>query len=213
MSDAAILFIVSAPSGAGKTSLLRELVPSDERLLMSISHTTRARRPGEEEGVHYHFVSDEHFHQLVTEGAFLEHAKVFDNYYGTTEAGVRGQLAGGHDLVLEIDWQGADQVRRRFADAVSIFIAPPSIEALRERLAQRGQDGAQVVERRMADACRELSHYPAYDYLVINDNFSIALEDLRAILRAERLRVARQALRARVVLEESLGPMHGKPYN
>lgn len=212
MFDAAILFIVSAPSGAGKTSLLSELVPSDERLLVSISHTTRAMRPGEEDGVHYHFVSVEHFQHLAAEGAFLEHAKVFDHYYGTTEAGVRGQLAGGHDLVLEIDWQGADQVRQRFADAVSIFVAPPSIRTLRERLSQRGQDNVEVVERRMAEARRELSHYPEYDYLVINDNFSLALEDLRAILRAERLRAPRQALRAQAVLEESLGPMHGKPY-
>ncbi len=212
MSDAAILFIVSAPSGAGKTSLLGELVSSDERLLVSVSHTTRARRPGEEDGVHYHFISVEHFEHLVAEGAFLEHAQVFDHYYGTTEAGVRGQLAGDRDLVLEIDWQGARQVRQRFPEAVSIFIAPPSIEALRERLAQRGQDDAEVVERRMADARGELSHYAEYDYLVINDDFSSALEDLRAIVCAERLRAPRQALCAAGVLEGPLGPVHGKPY-
>lgn len=195
MTPPGILFIVSAPSGAGKTSLLRELVPADERLVMSVSHTTRAMRDGEQDGVHYHFVTVERFQALVGEGAFLEHAQVFDNYYGTAEAGVRGQLAQGLDVVLEIDWQGARQVRQRFADSVSIFIAPPSIEALRERLSGRGQDSAEIVERRMRDAQSELSHYPEYDYLVVNDDFSTTLGDLRAIVAAERLREPRQAAR------------------
>ena len=188
-----ILFIVSAPSGAGKTSLLRELVPADEGLVMSVSHATRAMRPGEQDGVHYHFVSVERFEQLVEQGAFLEHARVFDNYYGTAEDAVRAQLARGLDVVLEIDWQGARQVRRRFAEAVSIFILPPNIEALRERLSNRGQDSEQVVERRMADVRSELSHYPEYDYLVINDRFEAALAQLRAIVSAERLREPRQS--------------------
>ncbi|MCG6966898.1 MAG: guanylate kinase [Chromatiaceae bacterium] len=205
MSGSAILFIVSAPSGAGKTSLLRELVPSDPRLVMSVSHATRPIRPGEQTGVHYHFVSVERFEELVGEGAFLEHARVFDNYYGTAEAAVRDQLAQGLDVVLEIDWQGAEQVRRRFPDAVSIFIAPPSIDALRERLSGRGQDSPGVVERRMADARSELSHFPEYDYLIVNDDFAAALADLRAVVSAERLREPRQAERHAAALAAMLG--------
>ena len=205
MSDPAILFIVSAPSGAGKTSLLRELVPADERLVMSVSHATRTMRPGEEDGVHYHFVSVERFEELVEQGAFLEHARVFDNYYGTSEAAVRGQLAEGRDVVLEIDWQGARQVRRRFPGAVSVFIAPPNIEALRDRLSGRGQDSVEVIERRMTDARRELSHYPEYDYLVINDDFATALSELRAIVTAERLREPRQSGRFAAELAAMLG--------
>lgn len=205
MSEAGILFIVSAPSGAGKTSLLRELVPADERLVVSVSHTTRAMRPGERDGQHYHFVSIEHFEQLVGEGAFLEHAPVFDNYYGTSEAAVREPLAQGLDVVLEIDWQGARQVRRRFPESVSIFIAPPNIEALRERLSGRGQDSAEIVERRMVDARSELSHFPEYDYLVINDDFATALAELRCVVTAERLREPRQSGRFTEVLADMLG--------
>lgn len=205
MSPSGILFIVSAPSGAGKTSLLRELVPADERLVMSVSHATRAMRSGEENGVHYHFVTVQHFEQLVGDGAFLEHAKVFDNYYGTAEATVRNQLAKGLDVILEIDWQGARQVRKRLPEAVSVFIAPPSIDALRSRLSTRGQDSQDVVERRMRDARNELSHFPEYDYLVINDDFSVALADLRAIVDAERLREPHQAARYAGALAEMLG--------
>ena len=205
MSESGILFIVSAPSGAGKTSLLRQLVPADPQLQMSVSHTTRAMRPGEEDGLHYHFVTAERFEQLVEVGGFLEHARVFDNFYGTAEDSVRAQLAQGSDLVLEIDWQGARQVRQRFPGAVSVFIAPPSIEALRERLSGRGQDSAEIVERRMADARSELSHFPEYDYLVINDDFDGALTELRAIVTAERLREPRQAGRFADALASMLG--------
>jgi guanylate kinase len=203
-SNHGILFIVSAPSGAGKTSLLRALLPEDEGLVLSISHTTRPPRPGEQDGVDYHFVTVEEFMRLAGEGAFLEQAEVFGNYYGTSEAGVRRQLEAGHDVVLEIDWQGARQVRKAFPQAVSIFIAPPSIEALRERLGSRGQDDETVIERRMKDARSELSHYPEYDYLVINDDFDTALQDLRCIVRAERLRTPRSAARHRQALTRML---------
>lgn len=205
MSETGILFIVSAPSGAGKTSLLRELLATDDRLVLSVSHATRAMRPGERDGEHYHFVSVERFREIVAEGGFLEHAQVFDNYYGTSEAAVRGPLGQGLDLVLEIDWQGARQVRERFPAAVSIFIAPPSIEALRERLSGRGQDSAETVERRMADARSELSHHAEFDYLVINEVFDRALDDLRAIVRTERLRQPRQADRFGAELAKMLG--------
>jgi len=154
-----ILFIVSAPSGAGKTSLLKALLPTDDNLVLSVSHTTRSPRPGEVDGVDYHFVSVEEFMRLAGEGAFLEQAEVFGNYYGTSESGVRAQLAQDQDVVLEIDWQGARQVRKAFPEAVSIFIVPPSIEALRERLSGRGQDDEAIIERRMAEARKELSHY------------------------------------------------------
>jgi len=200
-----ILFIVSAPSGAGKTSLLKQLIPADPGLALSVSHTTRAMRPGEQNGVHYHFVAVDDFLRMVGEGAFLEHAQVFDNYYGTAEAGVRKQLAGGQDVVLEIDWQGARQVRQRFPEAVSIFVAPPSIEALRERLGGRGQDSEEIIERRMRDAQSELSHYAEYDYLVINDDFDTALGELAAIVAAERLREPRQAGRHSEALAGMLG--------
>lgn len=204
MSESSILFIVSAPSGAGKTSLLRQLVPADPRLSMSVSHATRAMRPGEADGVHYHFVDLATFERMVAAGDFLEHARVFDNYYGTSEAAVSAQLGSGRDVVLEIDWQGAAQVRRRFPGAVSIFIAPPSIRALRQRLSNRGQDSEEVVDRRMADARGELSHYPEYDYLLINDDFDTALAELRSIVGAERLRQLRQSNRHAAALSEML---------
>ena len=205
MSETSILFIVSAPSGAGKTSLLRELLSQDQGLSLSVSHTTRAMRPGEENGVHYHFVEVPAFQELVGQGAFIEHAQVFDNYYGTSEAAVRDQLAAGQDVVVEIDWQGARQVRKRFPEAVSIFVAPPSIEALRERLSGRGQDSEEIIDRRMRDAQAELSHYPEYDYLVINDDFALALQELGEIVRAERLRESRQAIRHAAALSDMLG--------
>ena len=188
---AGILFIVSAPSGAGKTSLLKALLPTDRRLALSISHTTRSPRPGDEDGVHYHFVGHGEFEQLIAAGAFLEHARVFDNRYGTAREAVARQLRGGQDVILEIDWQGARQVRQLFPHAVSVFIAPPSIEALRQRLQARGQDAPEVIARRMRDAKAELEHYPEYQYLVVNDVFEDALTDLGAIVRAERLRTCR----------------------
>ena len=188
------LYIVSAPSGAGKTSLLSRLVPEDDSLGLSISHTTRAPREGETDGVHYHFVSVEKFEAELEKGTFLESAKVFDNYYGTSEEGINVQLQQGLDVILEIDWQGAQQVRRRIPDAISIFILPPSVEALRERLGNRGQDAEEVINRRMDQARDELSHYPEYDYLVFNDDFETALKELKAIFTANRLQMGRASV-------------------
>jgi guanylate kinase len=184
------LYIVSAPSGAGKTSLLTELVPLDEQLKLSVSHTTRAPRPGEQDGIHYHFVSVEEFEAEVEKGAFIESANVFGNYYGTSEQSIRNQLAEGFDVILEIDWQGARQVRERVEQSVSIFILPPSVETLRKRLSQRGQDDEQTIERRMKQATDEMSHYPEYDYLVFNDDFKEALDQLAAIFKANRQKIA-----------------------
>jgi guanylate kinase len=187
------LYILSAPSGAGKTSLLKALREQDGELHVSISHTTRPMRPGEEDGVHYHFVDQASFLAKVARGDFLEHAEVFGNYYGTDEASVRAQLDAGQDTVLEIDWQGAQQVRKRFPDAVSVFILPPSPEALHERLSNRGQDSEEVIQGRMREAVSEMSHYAEFDYLVINDDFEQALRELAALVTAQRLRLARQA--------------------
>lgn len=188
-----ILYIVSAPSGAGKTSLLKELVKQRDNIAVCVSHTTRAPRPGEENGVHYHFVDQARFQAMINAGEFLEHAQVFDNFYGTAEASVRAQLERGQDVVLEIDWQGAEQVRRIFPEAVSIFIVPPSVDALRERLSNRGQDSDAIIERRMRDAMSELSHHQEYDFIVVNDDFATALDDLHCIMRTQSLRAVRQA--------------------
>jgi len=195
MSDGT-LFIVSAPSGAGKTSLVKALLERDPSLRLAVSFTTRPPRPAEQDGVHYHFVDESRFLAMVGQGAFIEHAEVFGNLYGTAEATVREELAVGRDLLLEIDWQGARQVRERFPAAVSVFILPPSATALEGRLRGRGQDSDTVIAARMAEARSEISHFGEYDYLVVNDLFTAALDD-----RAERLR--RQ--RAERKLAEALG--------
>ncbi|MGD1991294.1 MAG: guanylate kinase [Chromatiales bacterium] len=187
-----ILFILSAPSGAGKTSLLHALMNDAEGLAVSVSHTTRKQRPGEVDGEHYHFVSVDEFQSMIAADAFIEHAQVFDNYYGTSKEAVRQQLDSGTDVILEIDWQGARQVRRLFPDAVSIFIVPPSVDALRERLSNRGQDSDEIIERRMSDALAELSHYDEYDYIIINDQFERALQELRCVLQAQHLMLGQQ---------------------
>ena len=170
------LYIVSAPSGAGKTSLLRELLKDQSQLVISISHTTRAMRDGEVNGEDYHFIDKAEFENMVEHSAFLEHAKVFDNYYGTSQRHVEQQLLKGFDVILEIDWQGARQIRSLMsAGCQSIFILPPSIGALRERLTGRGQDSDEVIERRMQDATNEMSHFSEFDYLVVNDTFTEAV--------------------------------------
>ena len=181
------LFVISAPSGAGKTSLVKALTESCDQLQVSISHTTRPMRPGEEDGVNYHFVSREEFLQRLEHDEFLEHAEVFGNLYGTSQRWLEQTLAEGFDLILEIDWQGAQQVRRLMPQAKSIFILPPTQEALRQRLNNRGQDSDEIIDKRMREAVSEMSHYVEYDYLVINDDFAHALIDLQSIFRANQL--------------------------
>ena len=199
------LLIVSAPSGAGKTSLVKALVERDPRVVLSVSHTTRPPRPGERDGVDYHFVDGATFERMAAEGAFLEHAEVFGNRYGTARATVERELAADRDVILEIDWQGAHLARAAMPEAVSVFILPPSREALEERLRGRGQDDETVIARRMARAVDEMSHYDEYDYLVVNDVFETALEDLLAIVRATRLRRPAQAVRHAELLRRLLG--------
>lgn len=194
------LYVISAPSGAGKTSLVAEMLRADDRLGVSVSHTTRPMREGEQHGVNYHFVSRDEFEAMIGRGDFLEHADVFGNYYGTSQVWVRETLATGQDVILEIDWQGAEQVRRLIPECVGIFIVPPSAEVLRERLTGRGTDAPEVVERRLAEAAEECSHAVEFDYLVVNDNFDVALADLLAIVRSQRLRMTAQQARHEVLL-------------
>ncbi|MGB1949703.1 MAG: guanylate kinase [Marinobacter sp.] len=194
------LYVISAPSGAGKTSLVAEMLRADDRLGVSVSHTTRPMREGEQHGVNYHFVSRDEFEAMIGRGDFLEHADVFGNYYGTSQVWVRETLATGQDVILEIDWQGAEQVRRLIPECVGIFIVPPSAEVLRERLTGRGTDAPEVVERRLAEATEECSHAVEFDYLVVNDNFDVALADLLAIVRSQRLRMTAQQARHEVLL-------------
>jgi guanylate kinase len=198
------LYVVSAPSGAGKTSLVSKLLQQDPNISVSVSHTTRNPRPGEIDGTNYNFVSVSEFERLIDDGGFLEHAKVFSNYYGTSQKWVDEQLRQGIDIILEIDWQGAQQVRRRHPDVISIFILPPSREALRERLSNRGQDSETVIDDRMAEARSESSHYPEYDYLVINDSFEEALDELASVFVCQRLRQTRQANSQRTLLSALL---------
>lgn len=198
------LFIFSAPSGAGKTSLVTSLLACTQHIGVSVSHTTRAPRPGEVDGKNYHFVSKEEFISMAGEGAFLEHAQVFDNYYGTSQAWVEAELEAGRDVILEIDWQGAQQVRRLIKDTVNVFIAPPSISALRERLRNRKQDDEETIERRMRDARNEISHFVEYDYLIINDDFDNTLQELRSIVIARRHRVTAQQVRHAEVINNLL---------
>ena len=179
------LFIISAPSGAGKTTLVRTLVESMPNLYVSISHTTRAQRPYEKDGSDYHFVDIDEFEKLIAKSQFLEYAQVFDNYYGTSRIWVEEQLNDGKDIILEIDWQGAEQVNRVMSNAVTIFVLPPSYETLESRLYDRG-DEDEIIERRMRDAKTEISHYQEYKFLVVNDDFETALKELTTIIQAMR---------------------------
>jgi len=198
------LYIVSAPSGAGKTSLVTRLLESCEDLVVSVSHTTRAPRPGEEDGKHYHFTDAERFLAMIEDGAFLEHARVFDNYYGTSREAVELELSRGLDVILEIDWQGAQQVRKLMPGCLSVFIVPPSRQALEERLRGRGQDSDAVIERRLQEAVKEIAHHVDYDYLVVNDDFELALVELEAVFTANRLRLRTQMERHRQLLDDLL---------
>ena len=197
-------FIVAAPSGAGKTSLVRALLDATPGLILSISTTTRAARPGEQDGRDYFFVDRDEFAQRRAQDAFLEHAEVFGNFYGTPRDWVEERLADGLDVILEIDWQGARQVRERMPEAIGIFVLPPSLDALEERLATRAQDDAEVIARRMRAARDEIRHYDEFDFLVINDDFGQALADLGAIVHAARLGRTAQQSRHERLLEELL---------
>ncbi len=189
------VFIVAAPSGAGKTSLVKELIARDPHVSESISYTTRAPRPGEQDKRDYHFVDRETFEKMSGNGEFLESAEVHGNLYGTGKEWTRSQSAAGRDIVLEIDWQGAQQVRKLLPDAVGIFVVPPSVDVLRARLTDRAQDSATVIDRRVAAARSELSHVHEFDYVIINDDFDDAVQDIISIVRSTRLRVAVQSSR------------------
>ncbi len=180
------LIVISAPSGAGKTTLVMALCESDPKLVVSVSHTTRPRRDGETDGIAYHFTDVDSFKETIDSGQFLEHAKVFDHYYGTCGNWVKSQLNEGKEVILEIDWQGAARIRHLMPDSISIFILPPSYQALETRLTSRGEDDSTAIRRRMREAKDELSHYKEYDYLVTNDKFEQALSELRDIVTALR---------------------------
>lgn len=198
------LYIIAAPSGAGKTSLVRALLAADPALALSVSYTTRPMRPGEQDGVHYHFVSKERFLAMRDAGEFLEHAEVFGNFYGTSRPWLEAQVKAGKETILEIDWQGAKQIRKAIPGTVGVFILPPSRPALVERLRGRGQDSEEVMARRAREAVTEMSHHADFDYLIVNDTFDNALAELKAIVVGQRLLHSRQAARHRNLLHDLL---------
>ena len=204
MSSTGTLFTVSAPSGAGKTSLVKALIESTPGLCVSVSHTTRPMRPGEQNGVNYHFVEAEEFHAMLDGAEFLEHAQVFGNLYGTSQTWVEAQLNAGTDVILEIDWQGAQQVKRLLPQTLSIFILPPSRATLKQRLTARGQDDNAIIAARMAEATEEMSHYVEGDFLVVNQDFDKALGELQAIITCQRLRTSRQQQNLDQLLQDLL---------
>ena len=198
------LLIVSAPSGAGKTSLIKALMEQDQRVEVSVSHTTRPQRPGEVEGVNYFFISTETFHEMREAGAFFEFAEVFGHFYGTSLTQLEARLSDGADVILEIDWQGAQQVRKLLPDSAWLFILPPSLEALKSRLQARGQDAKNTIDLRMRAARDEMSHWDEADYLIINDQFDVALEALQALVRSLRLRTGQQQSALQDLIEDLL---------
>ena len=206
------LFILAAPSGAGKSSLIKALLekhPSTDAhnnaMQVSVSHTTREPRPGEVNGVHYHFVDRKDFELLIEQGAFFEHAEVFGNYYGTSKVVIEQTLRQGIDVFLDIDWQGARQVKAQIPDTATIFVAPPSKEELKRRLTERGQDSAEIIEQRKTKAVSEISHYHEFDFVVVNDNFTAALSELDAIVTTRRLRKEKQIIRHQKLFDNLLG--------
>ena len=202
-----LLFVVSAASGTGKTSLVKALLDRVTNLHVSVSHTTRGQRPGELDGVHYHFTEKDSFLALVEQGGFIEYAEVFGNYYGTAQATVKEQLAKGHDVLFEIDWQGAQQVRKLFPDSKQIFILPPSQFDLRQRLSNRGTDSVDVIERRLGCAVEDMQQYVNFDYVIINDDFNKALHDLESVIIANRLVITQQASRHQKMISELITPV------
>ena len=188
-----ILYIIAAPSGTGKTSLVKALIENINNLAVSVSHTTRLQRSGEEHGKHYYFISEQTFVDMIHVDAFLEYARVYDYYYGTSKESVLQLLATGTDVILEIDWQGAAQIRKLFPAAIGIFILPPSRDTLKSRLQERAQDPEKIINKRMAKAAEEISHYADFDFLVVNDDFNKALSDLQTIIHCQRLKTDRQA--------------------
>ncbi|OAI15466.1 guanylate kinase [Methylomonas lenta] len=198
------LYIISAPSGAGKTSLVKKLQTEMDQLVVSVSHTTRNMRNGESNGRDYFFVSVDTFQTMLEDQAFLEYAQVFDNFYGTAQKTVADNLAQGLDVILEIDWQGAQQIRKLLPDSLSIFILPPSIEVLKQRLQNRGQDSDDIIARRMRDAVTEMGHYPEFDYLIVNDDFDLAFNQLKSVITANRLLQITQQQRLAPLLQNLL---------
>jgi|SRR5688572_525551 len=196
------LFVVVAPSGAGKTSLVAALLEREPNLRLSISFTTRAPREGEADGREYHFIARADFEKMIARGDFLEHANVYGNYYGTSRRWIDEQIAGDHDVLLEIDWQGAKQLRKLFPGMVGVFILPPSIDELRRRLQARGKDSAEAIEKRMSNAREEISHVLEFEYIIVNERFDSALDDLNSIVRATRMSRAQQAVRLAKLIEE-----------
>ena len=201
-----LLFVVSAASGTGKTSLVKALLDRATNLHVSVSHTTRGQRPGELNGVHYHFIAKEDFQAQIAEGGFIEYAEVFGNYYGTSQAKVKEQLAKGHDVLLEIDWQGAEQVRKLFPESIQIFILPPSQFDLRQRLSNRGTDSVEVIEHRLGCAVTDMQQYVNFDYIIINDSFDRALHELESVIIANRLTLTQQSNRHQDLISKLLKP-------
>ena len=198
------LFIISAPSGAGKSSLIQALLKHHNDMQVSVSHTTRAPRPGEQNGVHYHFISVDEFKALIANNEFFERAEVFGNYYGTSKSSIRDSLSQGIDVFLDIDWQGARQIKKQEPSAKGIFILPPSLHELEQRLNNRGQDSSEVIAKRMAQAQSEMSHAGEYEYLIINDNFDTALQEFERIVLAQRNGFGSQSSKHKVLLTQLL---------
>ena len=200
------LFVLAAPSGGGKTSLVRALLEREAGIRLSVSYTTRKPRPGEQDGVHYHFVDEAKFMTLKDAGEFLEHAHVHGNWYATSATWLKREVELGHDMLLEIDWQGAQQVRRLMPEAVHIFILPPSLASLKERLDKRGQDAPEVIQQRLEAAREEMRHCGEFDYVIMNQDFARAVDDLSVIVRAARLTASRQQVRHAALIAQLLHP-------